>query len=113
MMDSRAAADLKTIDPAQRVQSIRLCGDTYQVTSANGATRDYANAICASRPTRGRKGWRKVRRDDGRSSLDHFCHPGGDERIRRVPAPMTMRTRNGSAFSAFRYKEQHVLESPE
>jgi cytochrome c len=41
MMDSRAAGDLKTIDPAQRVQSIRLCGDTYQVTSANGATRDY------------------------------------------------------------------------
>jgi len=61
MMDSRAAGDLNTIDPAQRVQSIRLCGDTYQVTSANGRRATTANAICASRPTRGRKGWRKVR----------------------------------------------------
>jgi cytochrome c len=41
MMGSRAAPNLKKLDPAQRVRSIRICRETYHVTTVNGMTRDF------------------------------------------------------------------------
>jgi cytochrome c len=36
MMGSRAAPNLKTLDPEDRVQAITYCADTYRVTTADG-----------------------------------------------------------------------------
>ena len=36
-----AAPNLKKLDPEDRVQTIRYCGDTYRVTTADGKTRDF------------------------------------------------------------------------
>jgi cytochrome c len=41
MMGGGRAPNLKKLQPEQRVQTIRLCGDTYKVTTADGATRDF------------------------------------------------------------------------
>lgn len=42
MADMRGAPpqNLKNLDPQEKVQSIRHCKDTYQVTTADGKTRD-------------------------------------------------------------------------
>jgi cytochrome c len=40
-MISGAVPNLKAIQPEDRVQSIRYCGDTYKVTTADGNTRDF------------------------------------------------------------------------
>ena len=37
----RCGADLKKLDPEDRVQSINHCGDTYKVATADGKTRDF------------------------------------------------------------------------
>ena len=54
--------NLKKLDPEDRVQSIRLCGDTYKVATTDGKTRDFWNAICALRPTSATTARRKARR---------------------------------------------------
>jgi cytochrome c len=41
MMGGGAVPNLKTLPPEGRVQSIRYCGDTYKVTTADGKTRDF------------------------------------------------------------------------
>jgi cytochrome c len=38
---SAARRDLKTVEPQNRVQSIRLCRDTYSVTTANGEATEF------------------------------------------------------------------------
>lgn len=35
------AANLRKLDPTERVQAIRHCNDTYRVTTADGKTRDF------------------------------------------------------------------------
>jgi len=41
MMGGGTVPNLKTLVPEVRVQSIRYCGDTYKVTTADGKTRDF------------------------------------------------------------------------
>jgi len=41
MMGSRAVPNLKKLEPAQRVQAITYCHDTYRVATADGKTRDF------------------------------------------------------------------------
>jgi len=41
MMGGGTDPDLKKLDPAQRVQSITYCNDTYIVSTADGATRKF------------------------------------------------------------------------
>jgi cytochrome c len=41
MMGGGAAPNLKKLDAEDRVQTIKHCGDTYRVTTADGKTRDF------------------------------------------------------------------------
>jgi cytochrome c len=41
MMGGGGVANLKKLDPAERVQAITYCKDTYTVTTANGQTRKF------------------------------------------------------------------------
>jgi cytochrome c len=41
MMGGGAVPNLKTLDPEDRVQSIKHCGDTYKVATADGKIRDF------------------------------------------------------------------------
>jgi cytochrome c len=41
MMGGNGVPNLKTLEPAQRVQAITYCHDTYTVTTANGQTRKF------------------------------------------------------------------------
>ena len=41
MMGARTAPNLKRLDPAQRVQGITYCHDTYRVTTADGKTHAF------------------------------------------------------------------------
>ena len=41
MMGAGAMPNLKKLDPADRVQSINHCGDTYKVSTTDGKTRDF------------------------------------------------------------------------
>jgi cytochrome c len=41
MMGGGTVPNLKKLDPADRVQGINHCGDTYKVTTADGKTRDF------------------------------------------------------------------------
>lgn len=41
MMGGGGVPNLKTLDPAERVQTITHCNDTYAVTTANGQTRKF------------------------------------------------------------------------
>jgi cytochrome c len=41
MMGGAAVPNLKKLDPADRVQSIKHCGDTYKVATADGKIRDF------------------------------------------------------------------------
>ncbi len=41
MMRGPELEDLKTVDPSQIVKAIRYCGDTYEVTTADGAMLPY------------------------------------------------------------------------
>jgi cytochrome c len=40
-MGGGSAPNLKKLDPGSSIQSIRYCGDTYRVTTADGQTRDF------------------------------------------------------------------------
>jgi len=39
---------LKRLDPSRHVKAISYCRDTYRVTTADGKTRAFGNAICGS-----------------------------------------------------------------
>ncbi len=41
MMGSVAVSNLKKLDPGDRVRSIAYCRDSYEVTTADGRTRDF------------------------------------------------------------------------
>src|SRR5213078_3879668 len=41
MMGGGRVSSLKNLDPADRVQAINYCNDTYTVTTANGQTRKF------------------------------------------------------------------------
>jgi cytochrome c len=41
MMGASAAPDLKKLPASTNVRTIRYCGDTYRVTTADGTTRDF------------------------------------------------------------------------
>jgi cytochrome c len=41
MMGGGTVPNLKKLDPEDRVQAIRHCGDTYKITTADGNTRDF------------------------------------------------------------------------
>jgi cytochrome c len=41
MMGGGSAPNLKTVDANERVRTIRICGDTYRVTTDDGQTHEF------------------------------------------------------------------------
>lgn len=61
-MMSNAVPNLKKVDNATRVQSVRYCGDTYEIATADGKKRSFMNATSVSRLTQVRMGRARVSR---------------------------------------------------